>query len=76
MPVAPESVFDFDCKKPVIVAPLNCKVGCVTCANICPVHAIGFPPLSYVHAIIKREQILTRSRKELESSKGRVAYRK
>lgn len=25
--------FDFNENKPVVVAPLNCKVGCVTCAN-------------------------------------------
>jgi CDP-4-dehydro-6-deoxyglucose reductase len=68
--------FDFDKRKPVVVAPLDCKVGCVTCANTCPVHAIGFPPLSYLHGIIKKEQVLTRSRKELESSRERVAFRK
>jgi len=68
--------FDFDNRKPVVVAPLECKVGCVTCANTCPVHAIGFPPVSYIHGIIKKEQVLTRSRKELDSSRERVAYGK
>lgn len=68
--------FDFENNKPVVVAPLNCKVGCVTCANTCPTHAISFPPLSYLHKIIKKENVLTTSRNELKNSKGRVGYKK
>lgn len=68
--------FDFERKKPVVIAPSNCKVGCVTCANTCPVHAISFPPLSYLHKIIKKEKVLTTSRNELEDSKTRIAYQK
>jgi len=68
--------FDFEKKKPMVVAPLNCKVGCVTCANTCPVHAIGFPPLSYLHKIIKKRNVLTTSRNELKDSKEGIAYRK
>jgi len=40
--------FDFDRKKPVVVDPLNCMVGCTTCANTCPAHAIVFPPIETV----------------------------
>jgi CDP-4-dehydro-6-deoxyglucose reductase len=42
--------FDFDRKKPVVVDPLNCMVGCTTCANTCPAHAIAFPPIESVLA--------------------------
>ena len=67
--------FDFEKNKPVVVAPLNCKVGCVTCANTCPVHAIGFPPLSYLHKIIKKKNVLNTSRNELKDNKERLAYK-
>jgi CDP-4-dehydro-6-deoxyglucose reductase len=30
----------------VVADPLNCMVGCTTCANTCPTHAIRFPSLS------------------------------
>ena len=40
--------YDYDRKKPVVVDPLNCMVGCTTCANTCPTHANSFPPLSIV----------------------------
>ena len=43
--------FDFERKKPVVVDPLNCMVGCTTCANTCPVHALVFPPLASVLAL-------------------------
>ena len=43
--------FDFERKKPVVVDPLNCMVGCTTCANTCPAHAIGFPPIESVLAL-------------------------
>lgn len=43
--------FDFERKKPVVIDPLNCMVGCTTCANTCPVHAIEFPPLDRILAL-------------------------
>lgn len=68
--------FDFERKQPVVIAPLKCKVGCVTCANTCPVHAISFPPLSYLHRIIKKKNVLNSSRKELKDNKEQIAYRR
>jgi len=43
--------FDFDRKKPVVIDPLNCMVGCTTCANTCPTHAIAFPAIATVLAL-------------------------
>ena len=40
--------YDYGLEKAVVADPLNCMVGCTTCANTCPVNAIGFPPLSSV----------------------------
>ncbi|MFN3844255.1 MAG: FAD-binding oxidoreductase [Paracoccaceae bacterium] len=49
--------FDFDRKKPVVVDPLNCMVGCTTCANTCPANAIVFPPLESILAIEGRAEV-------------------
>ena len=49
--------FDFERKKSVVVDPLNCMVGCTTCANTCPTHAIRFPPLSTVFAMEARPEV-------------------
>ena len=40
--------FDFQRVKSVVADPLNCLVGCTTCANTCPTHAIRFPSLETV----------------------------
>lgn len=49
--------YDFERKKPVVVDPLNCMVGCTTCANTCPVHAIAFPSLDSVLALEARADV-------------------
>jgi len=43
--------FDFEVKKAVVVDPLNCMVGCTTCANTCPTHALSFPSIDTVMAL-------------------------
>jgi len=49
--------FDFERKKPIVFDPLNCMVGCTTCANTCPAHAIVFPPLESVLAMEGRAEV-------------------
>ncbi|MGC8511306.1 MAG: FAD-binding oxidoreductase [Acidimicrobiales bacterium] len=40
--------FEYEQMKAVVFDPLNCMVGCTTCANTCPTNAITFPPLESV----------------------------
>jgi CDP-4-dehydro-6-deoxyglucose reductase len=40
--------FEYNQMKAVVADPLNCMVGCTTCANTCPTNAISFPPLRSV----------------------------
>jgi CDP-4-dehydro-6-deoxyglucose reductase len=49
--------FDFERLKPIVVDPLNCMVGCTTCANTCPTNAIGFPPLQDVLDLEQRVNV-------------------
>lgn len=61
--------FDYETNKSLVTEPLKCKVDCVTCANTCPTHAIGFPSLSYLHKIIKEEKVVQYCKKEVDSKK-------
>jgi CDP-4-dehydro-6-deoxyglucose reductase len=49
--------FDFERKKGVVADPLNCMVGCTTCANTCPTHAIEFPSIQTVFALEARAEV-------------------
>ncbi|MGQ9495858.1 MAG: 4Fe-4S dicluster domain-containing protein [Thermoanaerobaculaceae bacterium] len=61
--------FDYEKKKPVVFAPLNCMVACVTCANTCTQHAISFPPLSSIHRLINEHKLIQKARQELNAAK-------
>lgn len=41
-------------------------IGCVTCGNLCPQRAIGFPPVSYIAHLIKENHVLVEAKRELE----------
>jgi NAD-dependent dihydropyrimidine dehydrogenase PreA subunit len=67
--------FDYANNVPVVAYPLNCLVGCTTCANTCPQHAIGFPPASYLHKIIRKHATIQQSKRELTSKIERYEYK-
>jgi len=58
--------YDFGRKKAVTAQPLQCMVGCVTCENLCPQKAIGFPPVSYIAHLIKENHVLVEAKRRLE----------
>lgn len=66
--------FDFDRKKAVVVDPLNCMVGCTTCANTCPTHAIEFPPLASVLAMEGLTQVRHAIEDDLLSRREVLAF--
>jgi NAD-dependent dihydropyrimidine dehydrogenase PreA subunit len=46
------------------VDPMNCAVGCSTCANVCPTSAITFPSLDAVWRLERERQIFRAVKKE------------
>jgi CDP-4-dehydro-6-deoxyglucose reductase len=58
--------FDKVKQKPIVSAPLKCKVGCVTCQNTCPGFAISFPSISYLHQIIKAKKVIQYTRNKIK----------
>jgi CDP-4-dehydro-6-deoxyglucose reductase len=49
--------YDFESRKAVVADPLNCMVGCTTCANTCPTHAISFPSLETVFRLEAQPEV-------------------
>ena len=50
------AVFSWDRENqhPVVNNPLNCVVGCETCAQLCPSEAITFPSKEHLRAALRR----------------------
>ncbi|NIA10730.1 MAG: oxidoreductase [Nitrospiraceae bacterium] len=67
--------FDFTKKKAVVGDPLNCLVGCTTCANTCPAHAISFPPLDYVANLLARPEVHHHVEDELLARQEQLNWR-
>ncbi|MEX2490590.1 MAG: FAD-binding oxidoreductase [Nitrospirales bacterium] len=66
--------FDYDRKLPVVADPLNCMVGCTTCANICPTHAISFPPMSMVMDLEKQPAVRHAIEDDLSARQQQLAW--
>ena len=60
--------YNYKKKKAVVTEPMKCRAGCTTCSNTCPTHAISFPPMSYIHRLIRDKEIIAKTRRELESN--------
>jgi len=61
--------WDFTKMRPVVARPLNCMVGCDTCAKMCPRDAILFPPLGYLRKMRDKAQAIVKSREKLSQIK-------
>jgi CDP-4-dehydro-6-deoxyglucose reductase len=57
--------FDFDAAKAVVAEPLQCMVGCTTCAATCPAHAINFPDPDTLKPLVNRRSFREGLRQEL-----------
>ncbi len=66
--VCGRGVYSYDMvdKKPVVVKPYNCLVGCQTCANLCLVGAIEFPDPQMVRDEARKHKIFTKVKKLLD----------
>ena len=59
--------YAYETRKAVVTEPIQCMVGCTTCATTCPADAISFPSQSSLKLMIRRQHVLQRVKKvELE----------
>jgi len=66
--------FDFGRKKAVVADPLNCLVGCTTCANVCPSNAISFPSLQTVADLLAKPAVHHAIEDDLLGRKEQLAW--
>lgn len=62
--------FDYDQNKPVVVNPLQCMVGCSTCATLCPRGAIEFPSHGYIQQVIREGRVARHSKDMLRQNQA------
>jgi len=67
--------YDYTAKKPVVVAPEKCMVGCTTCSTICLQDAIEFPSRGYIRGLIRKQRLLRQAKGMLGSSPEKYAIR-
>ncbi|MBC6491302.1 FAD-binding oxidoreductase [Flavihumibacter stibioxidans] len=66
--------YDYEKRKPVVVDPLNCMVGCTTCSNTCPTHAIHFPSISTIFALEAKPGVHHSIEDELIARQEQLAF--
>ena len=59
-------VYDWNEEGPVVARPLQCVVGCTTCANLCMGEAISFPDIKELREVYKKEKIWSKVKRQLE----------
>jgi CDP-4-dehydro-6-deoxyglucose reductase len=69
-------VYRYDYVKRIafVVDPLNCMVGCTTCANTCPTHAIHFPSLATILALGRKAPVMHAIKEDLKARKEQLAF--
>ena len=60
------NVYDWNEEGPVVARPLQCVVGCTTCANLCMGEAISFPDIKELREVYKKEKIWSKVKKQLK----------
>jgi CDP-4-dehydro-6-deoxyglucose reductase len=63
--------FDYDANIAVVANPLNCMVGCTTCATICTQDAIEFPSTGSIRQLIKQRKLLRTAKDQLKAERAR-----
>jgi NAD-dependent dihydropyrimidine dehydrogenase PreA subunit len=59
-------VYDWNEEGPIVARPLQCVVGCTTCANLCMGEAISFPDIKELREVYKKEKIWSKVKRQLE----------
>ncbi len=70
------AVYEMEDGVAISVDPMNCAVGCATCANVCPTGAITFPAMDMVWKLERERQIFRTVKKEAARKHEREDARK
>lgn len=64
-------VYTMQDNRAVVANPLNCMVGCSTCATVCPVQAISFPDRDMIWKLEREHKIFKIVRQEAKEKMAR-----
>jgi len=59
--------YDYETHKVVVARPTSCMVGCTTCQVTCLQDAINFPDKQTVKELIRKEHLLTQTKRLVEA---------
>jgi CDP-4-dehydro-6-deoxyglucose reductase len=62
--------FDYAQNTAVVANPLNCMVGCTTCATVCTQDAIEFPSQGFIRHLIKERKLLRKAKDQLKANRA------
>lgn len=62
-----KKVYDWTPEGARVARPMQCVVGCTTCANLCLGNAISFPDIQVVRAIYKKRGVWSKVKKALQA---------
>jgi len=63
-----KNVYEWTEDGPKVIRPLDCIVGCTTCANLCMGMAITFPDIETVRVIYKEQGIWKKVKNDLKQA--------
>jgi NAD-dependent dihydropyrimidine dehydrogenase PreA subunit len=66
-----KQVYDWTEDGPKVTRPMNCIVGCSTCANLCQGKCISFPSLEDLRQVYKQHGVWAKVKQELKAE-GKV----
>lgn len=53
---------------PVVAKPMDCVVGCTTCANLCKGEAITFPNVNELRELYRKEHLWAKVTKQMKAA--------
>lgn len=62
-----KQVYAWTAEGPIVAKPLDCVVGCTTCANLCKGEAIRFPEVKQLRQLYQHEHLWAKVTKQMKS---------
>lgn len=63
-----KKVYEWTDEGPVVSKPMQCVVGCSTCANLCAGKAISFPDVEELRSLYQKEGIWGKVKEKLKEN--------
>jgi NAD-dependent dihydropyrimidine dehydrogenase PreA subunit len=68
--------FDYEANVAVVEHPMQCMVGCTTCATVCTRDAIEFPSQGYIRQVIRKHKLERQTKDVLKANREQYDIRR